>query len=51
MPRRDPAGEHSEVEEEVLRSTGAQKACDCTPEEWSRAAEVVRNRRAATSKA
>lgn len=51
VPRRDPAREHSEVEEELCRATGAERPADCTPEEWSRATEVVRNRRNATSKA
>jgi hypothetical protein len=50
-PVRDPAEEHREIETEARRLCAA-RGCDTyTNDEWTKASEIVRNRRTSLSKA
>jgi hypothetical protein len=51
-PPPNPAVEYQEIEEEARRISAEREGDGrCTYEEWSRAAEIVRNRRTSFSKA
>lgn len=48
---RDPVSEQNEIENEARRIAETRGDQTCSPEDWNRAAEIVRNRKIALSKA
>jgi hypothetical protein len=52
LPNRDPTEEYEEIESEVRRLSAERGADDqISREDWDKAAEIVRNRKTARSKA
>lgn len=50
-PVRDPAEEHNDIEAEANRLCASRGSDTYTNDEWTRASDIVRNRRTSLSKA